>query len=80
MPFPVTLLLVHIAASGFAVAIAASDRLAPHSTSLLGKQPNGRIAWWGYLMWPYHVALQTKLWIQRHSRKEPVYNRIDEGW
>ena len=81
VPFPVTLLLAHIAATGFAVAIAASDRFATHSTSLLGKQPSGRIAWWAWpLFYPYHLGLQAKLWIQRQTRKEAVWNRVDEGW
>lgn len=82
VPLPVTLLLAHIAASGFAVAIAASDLFASRSTFLLGKQPSGRIAWWAWpLFWPYHLSLQTKLWIQRQTSKEPVWNQIgDEGW
>jgi hypothetical protein len=36
-PLPVVLVLGHVAASGFAVAIAATDRFAHRSTFLLGK-------------------------------------------
>jgi hypothetical protein len=36
-PLPVTLILAHVAASGFVVAIAASDKFARSSTFLLGK-------------------------------------------
>lgn len=36
-PLPVTLILAHVAASGFVVAIAATDKFASSSTFLLGK-------------------------------------------
>lgn len=116
-PLPVTLILAHVAASGFVVAIAATDKFASSSTFILGKviavhlfwtnlqyilychvpqqclncvreasliyaqQPSGKISWWGWaLFWPYHVALRTKLWIQRQTRVEPVWNHITDGW
>lgn len=37
VPFPIVFVLGHIAASGFAVALAASDTFAHRSTFLLGK-------------------------------------------
>ena len=37
VPLPVTLVLWHVAVTGFAVSIAASDALAAESTGLLGK-------------------------------------------
>ena len=81
VPLPVTLILAHFAAAGFAVALAASDRFAGSSTSILGKQPTGAVAWWGWgLFWPYHLALQTKLWCQRQYSVEPVWNQITDGW
>jgi len=81
VPLPVTLILAHFAAAGFAVALAASDRYAGSSTSILGKKPSGVVAWWGWgLFWPYHLALQTKLWIQRQYSVEPVWNQIADGW
>ena len=81
VPLPVTLILAHFAAAGFAVALAASDRFAGSSTAILGKQPTGAVAWWGWgLFWPYHLALQTKLWIQRQYSVEPVWNQILDGW
>ncbi|BDA40761.1 Uncharacterized protein YnbD [Coccomyxa sp. Obi] len=80
-PLPVTLILAHVAASGFVVAIAATDTFASSSTFLLGKQPSGKISWWGWaLFWPYHVALRTKLWVQRQTRVEPVWDHITDGW
>lgn len=36
-PLPVTLVLAHVAASGFVVALAATDKFAGSSTFLLGK-------------------------------------------
>lgn len=82
VPLPVTLILAHIAATGFAVALAASDRFATKSTYLLGKNSKtGYIAYWAWpLFWPYHLSLQAKLWIQRQTRTEAVWNRVDEGW
>ena len=82
VPLPVTLILVQIAAAGFAVALAASDRFATRSTFLLGKNSKtGYIAYWAWpLFWPYHLSVQAKLWIQRQTRTEAVWNRVDEGW
>lgn len=37
VPLPVTIILAHVAASGFVVAIAATDKFAASSTFLLGK-------------------------------------------
>ena len=81
VPLPVILILAHFAAAGFAVALAASDRFAGRTTAILGKQSTGAVAWWGWgLFWPYHLALQTKLWIQRQYAVEPVWNQILDGW
>lgn len=81
VPLPVTLILAHFAAAGFAVALAATDRFAGSSVSMLGKQPSGTVAWWGLMLfWPYHLALQMKLFIQRQYSVEPVWNHIVNSW
>ena len=81
VPLPVTLILAHFAAAGLAVALAATDRFAGSSVHMLGKQSSGAVAWWGWgLFWPYHLSLQTKLWVQRQYSVEPVWNQITDGW
>ncbi|KAK9823004.1 hypothetical protein WJX81_005381 [Elliptochloris bilobata] len=80
-PLPVTLVLCHIALTGFAVSIAASDAMAADSTGLLGKDRDGVIGWWAWpLFWPYHLALRVKLHYQRWVSTEPLYSRIADGW
>lgn len=61
----VTGLLGHAAATGFLVAIAASDRFAAHTTWLLQKSRDGSISPFSMLLfWPYHLGLRGKLWVQ----------------
>lgn len=78
VPMPVTLTLGHIAATGFVVAAAASDRLAPSTTWLLGKdRRTGQISPLSLVaFWPYHLGLRAKLWIQWRKSSEPLYNKI----
>lgn len=83
VPLPVTLALGHAAAAGLAVAAAAStEATARATTRLLGKDArSGRIsalskaAWW-----PYHLGLQTKLFVQWRKNKgpngEPLFNNV----
>lgn len=83
VPLPVTLLLGHAAAAGLVVAVSASsDATAKRTTGLLGKdQRTGRISKLSVIAWwPYHVGLQTKLFIQWRKNKgpkgEPLYNQV----
>ncbi|KAK9809886.1 hypothetical protein WJX72_001063 [[Myrmecia] bisecta] len=72
-----------MAATGFAVAVASSPIAVNTKVSkrLLGKRADGSIAWWGMaLFWPYHVGLQTKLWIYRQVATEPSYTCVAPGW
>ncbi|KAI8462776.1 MAG: protein-tyrosine phosphatase-like protein [Monoraphidium minutum] len=83
VPLPVTCVLGHAAAAGLAVAAAATTEAgARRTTALLGKDKrSGRIsklslvAWW-----PYHLGLQTKLFIQWRKNKgptgEPLWNKV----
>eukprot|EP00878_Enallax_costatus_P027984 GHUV01030177.1.p1 GENE.GHUV01030177.1~~GHUV01030177.1.p1 ORF type:complete len:107 (+),score=15.69 GHUV01030177.1:210-530(+) len=77
VPVVVTGCLSHIAATGFLVAFASSDRLAPYTTWLLQKRADGTISPVSQLMfWPYHLGLRGKLWIQRRKSSEPLYNKV----
>lgn len=77
----VTYALAHTAIAGFAVALAASPPFAQHTTGMLGKKPDGHIAFWGLaLWWPYHVSLRLKLSLQRRISTEPAWNAIAPGW
>lgn len=69
--------LGHIAATGFLVAAASSDSLAPYTRGLLQKQPDGRISWLSRaIFYPYHAGLWAKLAIQRRRSSEPLYNQV----
>ncbi len=77
VPWPVTALLAHVAATGVVVATAASDRLAPVTTHMLGKKDSGHISPLGLAAWwSYHVGLRAKLWVQWRTSEEPLYNKI----
>eukprot|EP00951_Prasinocladus_malaysianus_P039182 scaffold436478_cov36-Prasinocladus_malaysianus.AAC.1 len=82
LPLPAVMLMGQATLVGYCVAVAASDRLAPKTTSLLGKTSQGRFRWWSYpIFWPYHLGLRMKLHVQRWFSKEPVYNAVgDQGW
>lgn len=80
VPLPVTFVLGHAAAAGIAVAASASTpAAAKRTTALLGKDArSGKIsrlslaAWW-----PYHLGLQTKLFIQVRPRGGPSAGRVE---
>jgi hypothetical protein len=77
VPASVTAVLTHVAACGFAVALAASSPAAPYTTWLLQKDQQGSISLLSHVLyWPYHLALRTKLWVQRRVSVEPLYNKI----
>jgi hypothetical protein len=77
LPFPAQLILWHIASAGFAVSFAASVQLASRTTWLLGKKEDGSISTVGFaLFWPYHIALRTKLALQRRYSTEAAWNKI----
>ena len=41
----------------------------------------GQISAWNFvLLWPYHVGLRSKLWIQRRASTEPHWTLITDGW
>ncbi|DBB06424.1 hypothetical protein WJX77_007711 [Trebouxia sp. C0004] len=80
-PLPLTLTFGHISLVGFAVALATTDQFAGHSTQLLGKTASGSIPYWNLvILWPYHVGLRSKLWIQRRISTEPHWTLITDGW
>lgn len=77
LPLPAQLILWHIATTGFAVSLAASVPLASRTTWLLGKKRDGSISPISFvLFWPYHVALRTKLALQRRFSKEAPWNKV----
>lgn len=79
VPVAVTGCLGHIAATGFLVAFASSDKVAPYTTWLLQKRPDGSISPFSLLLfWPYHLGLRGKLWIQRRKSTEPLYDKITQ--
>jgi len=42
---------------------------------------SGSIPYWNLLLlWPYHVGLRGKLWIQRRTSTEPHWTLITDGW
>lgn len=82
LPVPVTAVLGHVAATGFLVALAATDAAAPYSAKLLGKNfETGRVGRLNQLLlWPYHLGLKIKLWRRRRTSAEPLYNEILPGF
>ena len=77
VPVSLTAVLTHVAAVGFAVALAASSPAAPYTTWLLQKSPQGNISLLSHvLFWPYHLGIRAKLWVQRRVSTEPLYNKI----
>jgi hypothetical protein len=51
-----------------------------HLTTVM-QRADGRIAPWGLaLWWPYHLALRSKLALQRRLTTEPAWNKIADGW
>lgn len=77
VPVAVTGCLSHIAATGFLVAFASSDRVAPYTTWLLQKRADGTIGPFSKLVfWPYHLGLRGKLWIQRRKSSEPLFDKV----
>eukprot|EP00887_Chlorella_sp_A99_P001424 scaffold8.g1424.t1 len=81
LPLPASIVLWHIAGTGFLVAAAASEHLAAHTTWLLGKasgdgRTNGTIKPLSFaLFWPYHAGLRAKLAIQRQLSSEPSFSK-----
>lgn len=48
---------------------------------LLLQTVGGNIPYWNLLLlWPYHVGLRSKLWIQRRVSTEPHWTLITDGW
>ena len=42
---------------------------------------NGKIYAVGLMaMWPYHLGLRGKLWLQRRTSSEPHWTEVMEGW
>lgn len=81
LPVSASILLWHIAGAGLAVSAAASERLARHSTAMLGKRRDGTISPLGMLaFWPYHVSLRAKLAIQRRLSEEPAWDQITDTY
>lgn len=81
VPLPVTLVLSHIAATGFVIAASATDRGSPYTTWLLGKDTDsGHISLLSHVVWwPYHLGLRGKLWVQWRRSTEPLFNKILPG-
>ncbi|KAL4424957.1 hypothetical protein ABPG77_002842 [Micractinium sp. CCAP 211/92] len=81
LPLPVSVVLWHVAGSGFLVAAAATERLAGHTTGLLGKRADGTIDPSRFaLLWPYHVGLRAKLALQRRLSSEPSFSQVTEHY
>lgn len=81
LPLPASIVLWHIAGTGFLVAAAASEHLAAHTTWLLGKRTNGTIKPLSFaLFWPYHAGLRAKLAIQRQLSSEPSFSKITDDF
>ena len=77
VPWYVTAVLTHVAATGLVVAVAASASAAPHTTGMLRKSRQGDIGLLSHVaFWPYHLGLRTKLWVQWRKSSEPLYNKI----
>lgn len=77
LPLPASLILWHIAGTGFVVSLAASSACARHSTWILGKRKDGTISSVSKtLFWPYHAGLRAKLAMQRRVSSEPAWNQI----
>lgn len=77
IPLALSGCLAHVAATGFLVAFASSDKVAPHTTWLLQKRTDGTISPISKLVfWPYHLGLRGKLWVQRRSSNEPLYDKV----
>jgi hypothetical protein len=80
VPSYVTVVLGHAAATGFIVALAASSTFCNYTTSLLQKSSStGHVSWLSQVFfWPYHLGLRAKLYTQRRTSKEPLYNQVTE--
>ncbi|GAB4820623.1 hypothetical protein N2152v2_007669 [Parachlorella kessleri] len=77
LPLPVELVLIHMAAAGFTVAVASTGPWANKTTWLLGKTQRGYIPLWSRILWwPYHLGLRTKLRTQRKVSTEDGWNQI----
>lgn len=95
VPLPVTLVLYHVAATGFTVAAAAWEPFTQHTRWILGKvesperttgvegeqAKNGKLQLWGkMLFWPYHVGIRLRLMVQKRIPPEPRFHEIAPGW
>ncbi len=79
LPLPLTMALWHASATGFLVAMSATELLGRHTTWLLGKQDDGHIHPLSLtLLYPYHVGLRAKLAIQRLISDEAIFDRIND--
>lgn len=81
LPLPLSIVLRHVAASGWVVALAASEHLAKHSTWVMGKDGQGAVHPLAFaLLYPYHFGLRAKLALQRRVSSEPSWSRITEEY
>ena len=74
--------LAYVAGVGLVVSLAASDRLAPQTTWLMGKTRDGAISTPSLVaLWPYHLGLRAKLWVQwkKGGTSEPLWNKVSPG-
>lgn len=81
LPLPLSIVLWHVAAAGWIVALAASEHLAKHSTWVMGKNAQGEISTLAFaLLYPYHIGLRAKLALQRRVSSEPSWSRVTEEY
>lgn len=73
--------LGYSSAIGMSVAVAAMKFWCQHTTSLMGKSPDGYLPMWSWVIYsPYHLGLRVKLAVGKLISKEPLWNRILPGW